>query len=48
MITHLFMGVSPYVDDVTLSVIVSVLIQEDVTVSSIELTKDRRIHWNLI
>lgn len=32
--------ISPYVDDVTLSATVLVLIQDDVTVSSIELAED--------
>lgn len=39
---------SPDVDDVTLSVTVPVLILDDVTVSSIELTVERRVHQNLI
>ena len=39
--------VSPYVDDVTLSVVVLVLVQDDVTVSSIELIEDQWIYRNL-
>ncbi len=40
--------ISPYIDDVTLSAVVLVLIQNDVTVTSIELTKHWRIHRNFL
>lgn len=39
---------SPHVDDLTASVAVLVAIQDDITVSSIELTIGRRVHGNLL
>lgn len=39
---------SPHVDDVSLTSSVTVVVQDDVAVSSIELSVCGRIHWHLI
>lgn len=39
---------SPHVDDVSLTSSVTVVVKDDVTVSSVELSVRGRIHWHLV
>lgn len=40
--------VSPYVDHVTSSVVVTIFVEDDVTVPTVELAEERRVHGHLL